>query len=59
MEHSRIGIVSRQRITAEQVEHRGTQKYISRARVATGTDGREGDKKKRYQGTWGFQVEHR
>jgi len=25
MEHSRIGIVSRQRVTAEQVEHRGTQ----------------------------------
>jgi len=48
MEHSRIGIVSRQRVTAEQVEHREHKnRYISRARVATGTDGREGDKKKR------------
>ena len=26
MEHSRIGILSRHRVAAEQVEHRGTQK---------------------------------
>jgi len=56
MEHTRIGIVSRHMVAAEQVEHRGTQnRDISWVRVATGTGGREGDKKKRYQWTCGFR----
>jgi hypothetical protein len=56
MEHSRMGTVSKHIVAAEQVKHRGTQnKDISRVRVATGTGGREGDKKKRYHWTCGFR----